>query len=191
MTPATTNRRTAAEIAAALTAILTDATLAQAPALAPFGGESEPLFDAVHKFDEAALGEALQQMRVTGRRVAILVVHEESFARVESTARLRLNATLRCTLYIGDRVLGSGDASLWGDDTTPGAWALAAAALPLVVGQVLANPAGVQVFPTAQSPVRIAESETDLPGRAAVAVELLCSNGWIEAPIKPLIPYLT
>jgi hypothetical protein len=146
-----------------------------------------PAFQRIELFDSESLLEAFQLLTISEQRICIIVPMTDHF---ETDVKTRNLISLRITpfvLLISDRVMGNRTAALYGDAKTPGAFKLTALTIPFVTGQLIANPNGVVSYPTS-SDVVIVKNEKEkqnLPGRAAVALELDCKGGWIEAALGP------
>ena len=86
-------------------------------------------------------------------------------------------------LIISDRALKSRQVALFGDGSTPGAYALMELVLPVVTGQLFNAPKGVISEP-AQQEILIVKSKDEkrnLPGRAAIVLTLHCRGGHLQA----------
>jgi hypothetical protein len=62
------------------------------------------------------------------------------------------------------------------------------AVLPVVTGMLLAPPNGVTCEPINNSVIIVKneKEKQNLPGRAAVALELHCKGGHLQAPLGPI-----
>jgi hypothetical protein len=176
MTPATAHF---ASITAIANAIKTQLTAIQLP------DKSGPLFQRVELFDSENLLEAFQLLLISEQRLALIVPLDAHWETESSQRKLLTRRSLPVDILVSDRVLGNRTAALYGDDNNLGAFALAALAVPSVSGQLLPNPSGVVSYPVNES-VLIVKNKADkqnLPGRAAIAIELECKGGWLEAPL--------
>ena len=140
-------------------------------------------FEQVELFDSENLTEAFQLLTLNAKRLAIVVPLDERWEGPnERTNHLRVHRSIPMVVIVCDRVLGNRRDALYGNDKTPGAYGLEALALPFITGQLLDNPAGVVSKPV-NSTILIVKNKTDkqnLPGRAALAIELQCQGGWME-----------
>ena len=138
-------------------------------------------------FDNESLGEAFQRLLISEQRVCLVVALDEQF-RTENRGQVLISTRmLPVALLISDRMIGDRVAALYGNATTPGAYGLVEAALPVVTGMLLAPPNGVTSEP-AGTTVLIVKNEKEkqnLPGRAAVALELHCHGGNLQAQLGP------
>jgi len=144
-------------------------------------------FQRVELFDSESLLEAFQLLVISEQRICLIVPLTEQWKTETSVRKILTRRTVNVALLISDRVLGNRNTALFGDGTaaTPGAHKLAALTLPLVTGQLLVNPGGVVCTPS-HSDVIIVKNQKEkqnLPGRAAVALELECQGGWLEAAL--------
>lgn len=141
-------------------------------------------FQRVELFDCENLVEAFQTLLVSEQRIAIIVPLGGHWQEESSQRKLLARRIQPVAILISDRVIGTRTQALYGGPNNPGAYALAALAVPLVSGQLLANPNGVISVPTHESVIVLKKDEKqNLPGRAAVALELECKGGWLEAPL--------
>jgi hypothetical protein len=176
MTPATAYFASAAAIAAALQAQL---RLVQLPNA---GGAA---FQRVELFDSESLTEAFQVLMVSEQRIAIVVPLTAHWEAECSQRKLLTRRSQPVAILISDRVLGTRTAALYGGPNNPGAFALAALAMPFVTGQLINNPGGVIARPASESTLILkAADKQNMPGRAAVALEIQCQGGWIEAALN-------
>ena len=144
-------------------------------------------FQRVEMFDSESLLEAFQMLLISEQRICLIVPLTENWQTEVQTRKLITRRTVNFALIISDRIIGKRSTALYGDGTaaTPGAHKLVAFTLPQVTGQLLPNPNGVVSTPKLAD-VMIVKNEKekqDLPGRAAVMLELECKGGWIEAPL--------
>lgn len=141
-------------------------------------------FEQVELFDSENLTEAFQLLLLNAKRLAVIVPLDskwEDYNKSRSN-RLMVFRTIPMIVIVSDRVLGARQDALYGTATTPGAYGLEALALPFITGQIIDNPNGVVSRPV-NSSVLIVKNNTDkknLPGRAALAIELECQGGWME-----------
>ena len=146
-----------------------------------------PAFQRVELFDSESLLEAFQLLTISEQRICLIVPLAEHWQTEVQTRKLLTRRTVNFVLLISDRVLGKRTTALYGDGTTatPGAHKLTAFTLPLVTGQLINNPNGVVSAPTTADVVIVKndKEKQNLPGRAAVAQELECKGGWIEAAL--------
>lgn len=177
---AESNRYSQAEIVDALETILRALTLAD---------NETPAFQEVKRFDVESLTEAFELLLMSEQRVCIVVVLDETFEpELDGDHKLLVKRLLPIALLISDRRLGDRVKALWGeaeDPTVPGAFALAEIALPAVTGRLLENTEakdGVVVQPFDIQSIFLRDTDKqDLPGRAAVKLELHCKGGTLEA----------
>lgn len=185
----TSNRRSPVEIVNRLVAQLQAATLngwkLVGGKIQKSDGDTTPAFEQVTKFDVTQLEEAFRLLLVSENRVAVVVPMDETFPTVFEKAELLQKRVFPISIFCSDYAYGDRNAALWGSDTTPGAYALQEAAIPFVVGQLIANPAGIVTRMTSSRPVVTMDIKTKLPGRAAVALELECTGGIVEAAYGP------
>lgn len=173
MTPATAHLVSVGDIATALKAQVQSVKLADGTTAA---------FQRVELFDSESLTDAFQQLLVSEQRICLIVPLAEHWETEIKFPKILARRTVPFALLISDRVLGKRNDALFGTANNPGAYKLEALTLPLVTGQLLANPNGVICVPTG-SDVMIVKSEKEKsnhPGRAAIALELECKGGWIE-----------
>jgi len=172
MNPATANFASTAAIAMALQAQLQQVQLPNA------GGAA---FQRVELFDSENLVEAFQVLLVSEQRIAVIVPLAAHWETECSQRKLLCRRVQPVAILISDRVIGTRTQALYGGVTNPGAFNLAALAVPFVAGQLINNPGGVVSVPTSESSMILKQADkTNLPGRAAVALELDCKGGWIE-----------
>ncbi len=182
MNAATYNRRPTTDIVSQLVTNLTNLQVTignAAPAAA---------FSRVAIFDSENLVAAFQQLLISEQRICLVVVMDEQFHTVNRGQQLIVTRTLPVTLLISNRQLGDRVAALYGNATSPGAYGLMELVLPAVTGMLLAPPNGVTCEPVNNS-VLIVKNEKDkqnLPGRAAVALELHCCGGNLQAALGPI-----
>lgn len=178
MTPATNNRQPTTAILAELKARLTALKLAD---------NVTPAFSRVELFDCESLLEAFTLLTIADKRICVIVPTDETFERRPGDQIMVITRLLPVTLLISDRKLGNRTAALFGDGTDLGAYGLLELALPVVTGRLLENPNGVTSAP-AHASVLIVKNEKEkqnLPGRAAVALELHCRGGSLQAQLGP------
>lgn len=172
MNPATGHFASTSAIAAALQAQL------QAVQLPAAAGAA---FQRVELFDSENLVEAFQVLLVSEQRIAIVVPLAAHWETECSQRKLLSRRVQPVAILISDRVLGTRTQALYGSANNQGAFNLSALAVPYVVGQLINNPAGVVSVPTSESSLVLKQADkANLPGRAAVALELDCKGGWIE-----------
>ena len=181
MTPAIYNRQPTTAIVAALKTILS--------ALQVTIGNNAPVaaFSRVELFDNASLLEAFQLLSLSEQRVCLVVTLDETFHTENRGQILISTRTLPVTLLISDQILGNRTTALYGDATPPGAFGLMEIVLPAVTGMLLAPPNGVTSEPVNASVliVKNQKEKQNLPGRAAVALELHCRGGNLQAALGP------
>lgn len=181
MTPATYNRQP-------VTAIVNQLVTNLAALKITIGNAAPtPAFARVALFDSENLVAAFQQLLISEQRICLVVVLDEQFKTENRGQVLISTRELPVTLLISDRQLGDRVAALYGNAATPGAYGLMELALPVVTGMLLAPPNGVTSEPIRNS-VLIVKNEKDkqnLPGRSAVALELHCRGGNLQAPLGP------
>lgn len=179
MTSAKAQFKTVPEICNALKAQL---QAVQLPDAFLNGGPAQPAFQRIELFDNENLTLAFKTLLVSEQRICLIV---PLTPRWEDKANENPRVTRRVlpvALLISDRVIGDRNAALFGGDKNPGAYALSALALPVVTGQLISNPAGVVSMPANESIIIIKKEEREnLPGRAAIALELECRGGWLSA----------
>ena len=180
MNPATGHFASTAAIAAALQAQL---KLVQAPGLN--GGPAAAAFQRVELFDSENLVAAFMTLLISEQCIAIVVPLAAHWENECSQRKVLSRRVQPVAILISDRVLGTRTQALYGSASNQGAYNLSALAVPFVTGQLIANPAGVIAVPTSESVLVLKSQEReDLPGRAAVALEIDCKGGWIEAPLS-------
>lgn len=174
--------RSAAGIIAELTTQLAAVKLAD---------DTTPAFQRIERFDVESLTEAFRLLLISEQRVCVIVALDEQYESVLENRKLLVKRLQPIVLLISDRVLGDRDKALWGDPedaSNPGAYALAALALPAVTGQLLAAAPGLGAVvsaPASASPIFLQDDDQqNLPGRAAVALELHCRGGTLTAPLQ-------
>lgn len=145
-------------------------------------------FDRVELFDSEDLTAAFQFLLITEQRVCVIVPLEAKFEQVfpergAASRKLTSKREVPVVVLCSDRVLGDRRAALYGSDTEHGAYALAELALPVCVGLLLPNPNGVVGEAVNYSVLTVKDSEQGLPSRVAVAVEVNCRGGWLEADL--------
>ena len=147
-----------------------------------------PAFQRIEQFDSESLVDAFQLLTLSEKRLCLIVALDEQFARDPRNNVMLITRTLPVTLLISDRVLGDRTTALYGDNTTPGAQGLMELVLPAVTGLILPPPWGVTCEPVNSSVliVKNQKEKQNLPGRAAVALELHCSGGNLQAAIGPV-----
>ena len=182
MNSASTTRRSRQEIAAALTAQLSPLTIP--------GGDVA--FQRIELFDIESLTEAFRWLFISEQRVCVIVMMDETFDSVLEGHKLLVTREQPVALLVSDRILGDRLKALWGDDADPtavGAFALAELALPEVTGQLIsaaAGKGGVICEPRQSSSFFLKDNDRqELPGRAAVALELICRGGTLETTNDP------
>ena len=182
MTPATNNRQPTTAILNALVALLENLQVTIGAA-APV-----PAFERVELFDSESLLEAFQLLTISEKRICLVVVLNEQFKTVNRGQTMISTRELPVALLIGDRQMGNRVAALYGNSTTPGAYGLMELVLPVVTGMLLAPPNGVTCEPVSCTVliVKSQKEKQNLPGRAAVALELHCSGGNLQAPLGPI-----
>lgn len=177
---ATSYRQPTSAIVTALQAAV--AGIAMPPA---FGAGNA--FDRVEIFDSEDLVAAFQYLLVTEQRVCVIVPLHEAFTSEAKQTTLIIQRELPVALLIADRVLGNRQAALFGDgETTPGAYGLMELALPAVIGIVVPAAAPltkVVAVPKSATVMSVKDTESELPMRLTVALELECRGGRIEVPI--------
>ena len=144
-------------------------------------------FDRVELFDSESLLDAFQLLTISEKRICLVVVLEEHFTTVNRGQTLISTRQLPVALLIGDRQMGSRVEALYGNANTPGAYGLVELALPAVTGMLIAPPNGVTCEPVSCSVliVKNQKEKQNLPGRAAVALELHCTGGNLQANLGP------
>ena len=182
MTPATANRQPTTAIVAALKTILTGLQVTI--------GTNAPVnaFARVELFDSESLTEAMQLLVISDQRLCLIVVLDESFHTENRGQKLIVTRSLPVALIISDRILGNRTTALYGNNTTPGALGLMELVLPAVTGMLLQPPNGVTAEPV-NSSVLVVKNQKDkqnLPGRAAIALELHCRGGNLQAALGPV-----
>jgi hypothetical protein len=184
MTPAISNRQPTTAITAALQAILS--------ALQVTIGTNAPVaaFSRVELFDSESLLEAFQLLAISEQRICLVVTLDEHFQTTNRAQTLITTRELPVALLVSDRILGDRTTALYGDDTTPGAWGLLELVLPAVMGMLIAPApplSGVTSEPVNASVliVKNQKEKQNLPGRAAVALELHCRGGNLQAALGP------
>jgi hypothetical protein len=144
-------------------------------------------FQRVELFDSESLLEAFKILTISEQRICLIVPLTEHWETETMTRKIITRKTVNVALLISDRVLGNRTTALYGDGTnaTPGAHKLVKFTLPLVIGQLLNNPNGVVSVPTSADVIIVKneKEKQNLPGRSAVALELECQGGWIEAAL--------
>jgi hypothetical protein len=178
VTPATYNRQPTTAILAELKARMTALKLADG---------TTPAFARVELFDSESLLEAFELLTLSEQRICVIVPLDETFNTENRGQILISTRILPVALLISDRVIGDRTKALFGSAANLGAYALAELALPVVTGRLLDNPNGVTVEPVNTSVLIIKnqKEKQNLPGRAAVALELQCRGGNLQAPLGP------
>lgn len=141
-----------------------------------------PAFQRVELFDSESLLDAFALLTISEQRMALVVPLNEHWETELKTPKLLTRRTQVFGVIMSDRVLGRRYDALYGNAQTPGAFGLQALALPKLAGQLIANPGGVVVTPK-EVTVLILKNEKEkqnLPGRAAVVLEVDCQGGWME-----------
>ena len=171
------------------TTILSQIKTALAALQINIGGNPATAFARVEQFDNENLGEAFQRLFISEQRICLVVVLDEQFKKENNSQKMIITRTLPVTLLISDRQLGSRLDALYGNATTPGAFALMEAVLPIVTGMLIPPAAplsGVTCEPVNNTVIVIKDNEKqNLPGRAAVALELHCLGGNLQANLGP------
>jgi len=142
-----------------------------------------PAFERVELFDSDQLPEAFTALLISEQRVCVVVPLDERFETVMDQRKLTVKRVLPVAILISDRVMGDRKAALWGDASTAGADALKELVLTAVTGLLLPNPGGVLCEPVNVTVMTVRDTEKDMPGRVAVALEVNCRGGIIEAQL--------
>lgn len=141
-------------------------------------------FQRVELFDSENLVEAFAMLLMSEQRIAIVVPLTARWEAESQQRKLLSRRVQPIAVLVSDRVIGTRQVALYGNDKNQGAFALAALAVPFLTGQLLPNPAGVISLPTSESVLNLKrEDKQNLPGRSAVVLEFDCKGGWIEAPL--------
>jgi hypothetical protein len=201
MTPAIDTTYSKAQIAAALMAQLQALPLTKdnpddpstpLPILDPKTNAPLLAFGRVDLFDVESLTDAFRQLIISERRVCIIVMLTEQLTTEIQEQKILITRKQPVALLISDRRLGDRQKALWGDPadpTIPGAFALEKLTRPAVTGQLLDSANGKQkviCLPTMADSIFLKdEDKKELPGRAAVMLELECSGGTLTARIGP------
>jgi len=150
-----------------------------------------PMFDRVELFDSEQLTEAFRYVLITEQRVCVVVPLDEHYESVITKQKLMVKRMLPVALLISDRVLGSRQEALYGNEDTPGAIRLADLTRPAVTGLVFAPGSdglpGVLAEPIRCGVMAVRDTEGDLPSRVGMALELECKGGYLETPL-PVAP---
>lgn len=93
-----------------------------------------PAFAAVAVFDLADLGQALQDLAVSGDRLALIVVEGEQFTNERQGRNLVTRHTLQFSILAVDANLGSRQAALFGGALAAGVETPGAAPAPMSLG---------------------------------------------------------
>jgi len=180
-----------AEIAAAFQAQLAALTLEVND---PVTGQPLPAFNRIELFDVESLTDAFRLLIISEQRVCIILMLDEQLTTQIEEQKLLVTRMQPIALLISDRRLGDRVKALFGDaadPTVPGAFALEKIARPAVTGKLLEsdpNTGKTKVIsvPAAMNSIFLKdEDKQELPGRAAVMLELHCSGGTLIARIGP------
>ena len=151
-----------------------------------------PAFQRIEVFDVESLTDAFRLLTVSEQRVCLIVLLDEQFETLVEGRKLFVTRLQPAALLISDRILGDRVKALWGDAadaTAPGAFALAELALPAVTGQLISAAAGrggILAEPKNCYSIFLKdEDRQELPGRAAVSLELTCRGGTLETHTDP------
>lgn len=157
------------------------------------GSKPEPAFQVIRIFDSDNLAAAFRELLLSQQRICIVIPVNVDFVP-ESEGELQLyRRELSVGLVISDRVIGNRIAALFGDPgseqgrrSNPGAYPLAELLAPAVIGELIENPGGLQVAlqdlkQLTVNPDSKDEKLKNLPGRAAVVLQIVCRGGTIEA----------
>lgn len=176
----------------ATTAAILNAVKARIAALTLAIDGAPAAFERVELFDVESLTDAFRLLIISEQRVAVIISLDEQFEQVDDGNKIVVTRMLPVAIVCSDRRLGDRVKALFGDpeDTTvPGAFALAELALPEVTGQIVDGDgtiANVVATPGAKNSIFLKdEDQQDLPGRAAVMLEIHCRGGSLEARIGP------
>jgi hypothetical protein len=150
--------------------------------IAPFNG---PAFGNVALFDSENLVAAFQYLLIVEQRVCVIVPLEERWENISKQGRLITKRVLPVMLLVSDRDIASRQVALYGDNTTPGAFALRDLVLAAVTGQLISNPSGVICEPASCCVMSVKDTEQKLPNRITVGLEVNCRGGWIESQLDP------
>lgn len=150
------------------------------------------LFQRIETFDIESLTDAFKILMLGEQRICVIVMLDETFEATIEQPKLFVTRQQPVALLISDRDLGDRVKALWGDPadaTVPGAFALAEFVLPQVTGQLIsAQPGKGGVLSEPKNLYSLFLTEEDrkeLPGRAAVSLELLCRGGTLETTTDP------
>jgi hypothetical protein len=158
----------------------------------PSTGNPLPAFERIELFDVESLTDAFRLLIISEQRVCIILMLDEQLTTEIQEQKVVTTRMQPVALLISDRRLGDRVKALWGDpadNTIPGAFALEELVLPAVTGQILNSADGkakVISIPAAINSIFLKdEDKQELPGRAAVMLELHCNGGTLQARIGP------
>jgi hypothetical protein len=157
-------------------------------------GTALKAFDRIELFDVESLTDAFRLLIISEQRVCVIIMLDEQLTTQISEQKILTTRMVPIALLISDRNLGDRVKALWGDPLDPtvqGAFALEKLARAAVVGQLLDSDSArgkTKVISLAASVNSIFlkdEDKKELPGRAAVMLELNVSGGTLTARIGP------
>lgn len=157
----------------------------------PAGGRPEPAFGEVFRFNSTDIGSAFQSLLASKQRVALVVPMARDWGMSEASGGRRFYAMrdTQISVVVSDRVHGQSARAWAGDDNTPGAWGLADLVTPSISGQLFASTGpgahSVDLFPTFENDMEVADERNPRAGRAAVVLEFVAKGGFIEMPKTP------
>jgi hypothetical protein len=201
MNPAIDTSYSKSAIAAALQAVLAELPLTREdpanpgtfiPVLDPKTNDPLNAFERVELFDVESLTDAFRLLIISEQRVCVILMLDEQLTTEIQEQKILVTRMQPVALLISDRRLGDRVKALWGDPadlTVPGAFALEKLTRPAVTGQLLNSANGrqkcISIPANCQSIFLKDEDKQELPGRAAVMLELHTSGGTLTARIGP------
>ncbi len=155
-------------------------------------GYNLPAFQNVQKFDIESLTDAFRYLIMSEQRVCVILFLDQQFTQKLSQGNLFITRMQPVALIISDRRLGDRVKALWGDpddNTVPGAFALEEVVRPAVTGQLITGSQGLSNVVSAPAHVTSLflkdDDRQELPGRAAVMLELHITGGVLQATLGP------
>jgi hypothetical protein len=155
----------------------------------PEGGEAQPAFGEVKRFDEKDMATAFTQLYLSEARIALVIYGGEHFATEKGgVGELTIKRTLDVYVVVSDRVLGDHQQALYGSDENPGCMKLKDLAVPALAGRILPNPDGIESIPLNADMMTInapEEKKPKLPGRKACYIDFEIRGGVITVTTGP------
>jgi len=148
------------------------------------GGGAQPLFGEVKRYSSTDIEAAFRALLVSSQRAAVVVFSGSEFSELLVGTGRRSARTTKLSIVVTDRVVGQGDAAVFGSDDTPGACGLADAVCEELIGRVIANPDGVDLVPRSVDTALLADdSKKTLKARSVCVIEFDAHGGTVASPL--------